>query len=49
MASRSRRKEFRHLPDFLYYDSSKKQYRLTLTNGIRKCIGADKASDNHHC
>ncbi|UDN37407.1 tyrosine-type recombinase/integrase [Proteus sp. NMG38-2] len=31
------------MPDFLYYDSSKKQYRLTLTNDIRKCIGADKA------
>lgn len=43
MASRPRRKEFRHLPDFLYFDKSVKQYRLTLTNGLRKCIGADKA------
>lgn len=42
MASRPRKKEFRHLPDFLYYDSSKKQYRLTLVNGVRKNIGADK-------
>ncbi|EMK3754762.1 recombinase [Providencia rettgeri] len=43
MASRPRKKEFRHLPDFLYYDSSIKQYRLTLVNGARKCIGSDKA------
>lgn len=42
MASRPRKKEFRHLPNFLYYDSSKKQYRLTLVNGVRKNIGADK-------
>lgn len=43
MASRPRKKEFMHLPDFLYYDSSIKQYRLTLVNGVRKCIGSDKA------
>lgn len=43
MASRPRKREFRHLPDFLYYDLSIKQYRLTLVNGKRKCVGADKA------
>lgn len=42
MAARPRKREFRHLPDFLYYDSSKKQYRLTLVNGKRKCVGSDK-------
>lgn len=43
MPSRPRKREYRHLPDFLYYDSSKKQYRLTLVNGVRKNIGADKS------
>ncbi|RAW96111.1 MULTISPECIES: tyrosine-type recombinase/integrase [unclassified Photorhabdus] len=43
MASRPRKREFRHLPDFLYYDKSVNEYRLTLVNGKRKCVGSDKA------
>ncbi|EPJ3763095.1 tyrosine-type recombinase/integrase [Providencia stuartii] len=43
MAGRPRKREFRHLPDFLYYDKAEKQYRFTLVNGVRKSIGADKA------
>ncbi|WP_273839368.1 tyrosine-type recombinase/integrase [Providencia rettgeri] len=40
---RPRKREFRHLPDFLYYDKTDKQYRLTLVNGVRKRLGTDKA------
>ncbi|WFQ79961.1 site-specific integrase [Xenorhabdus sp. SF857] len=43
MAGRPRKREFRHLPDYLYFDNSIKEYRLTLVNGKRKVIGSDKA------
>ncbi|PHM57035.1 tyrosine-type recombinase/integrase [Xenorhabdus sp. KK7.4] len=43
MAGRPRKKEFRHLPNYLYFDKSKNEYRLTLVNGKRKFIGGDKA------
>ncbi|NHB93551.1 site-specific integrase [Photorhabdus cinerea] len=43
MASRPRKKEFRHLPDYLYFDRNKGQYRFILTNGKKKNIGSDKA------
>jgi hypothetical protein len=43
MAGRPRKREFRHLPDYLYFDNSIKEYRLTLVNGTRKVIGSDKA------
>ncbi|NHB89935.1 recombinase [Photorhabdus tasmaniensis] len=43
MASRPRKKEFRHLPDYLYFDKNKGQYRFILTNGKKKNIGSDKA------
>ncbi|MDE1494494.1 tyrosine-type recombinase/integrase [Xenorhabdus bovienii] len=43
MAGRPRKREFRHLPDYLYFDKSIKEYRLTLVNGKRKVIGNDKA------
>lgn len=43
MAGRPRKREFRHLPDYLYFDKSKDEYRLTLVNGKRKFIGGDKA------
>ncbi|KER02418.1 site-specific integrase [Photorhabdus temperata] len=42
MASRPRKKEFRHLPDYLYFDKNKGQYRFILTNGKKKNIGSDK-------
>ncbi|WP_340611090.1 site-specific integrase [Xenorhabdus bharatensis] len=44
MAARPRKREFRHLPDYLYFDGSVNAYRLTLVNGKKKVIGADKAT-----
>lgn len=41
--ARPRKREFRHLPDFLYYDKSAKCYRFILVNGVRKSVGTDKA------
>lgn len=43
MASRPRKRENRHLPDYLYYDVSHGQYRITLISGKRKHLGADRA------
>jgi hypothetical protein len=43
MAARPRRREYRHLPDQLYYDKSASTYRFTLINGKRKSLGSDRA------
>lgn len=38
MAARPRKRENRHLPDFLYYDKDAGVYRFTLINGVRKSL-----------
>lgn len=43
MAARPRKREYRNLPDFLFFDKSKNIYRLILVNGKKKNIGNDKA------
>ena len=43
MTARPRKSPYKELPDYLVYDKSKKQYRLTLVNGVRKLIGANKS------
>lgn len=43
MTPRSRKSSYKELPDYLVYDKSKKQYRFTLTNGVRKLMGANKS------
>ncbi|WP_223672916.1 tyrosine-type recombinase/integrase [Proteus terrae] len=43
MASRPRDRQYRHLPDFLYFDKDRKRYVLTLISGKRKTIGSDRA------
>ncbi|WP_294834159.1 hypothetical protein [uncultured Gilliamella sp.] len=43
MTPRPRKSPYKELPDYLVYDKSKKQYRFTLTNGVRKLMGANKS------
>lgn len=43
MNARPRKSPYKELPPYLVYDKSKKQYRLTLINGIRKLIGNNKS------
>jgi enterobacteria phage integrase len=43
MSPRPKRSPYRDLPDYLVYDKSKKQYRLTLINGSRPLIGDNKS------
>lgn len=43
MTARPRKSPYKELPDYLVYDKSKKQYRLTLVNGVRKLMGANKS------
>lgn len=43
MTPRPRKSPYKELPDYLVYDKSKKQYRFTLINGVRKLMGANKS------
>lgn len=43
MAARPRKKENRHLPDHLYFDSATGTYRFILVTGKRKSLGTDRA------
>ena len=43
MSPRPKKIPYRDLPDYLVYDKSKKQYRLTLINGSRPLIGSNKS------
>ncbi|QDL31147.1 phage integrase Arm DNA-binding domain-containing protein [Serratia liquefaciens] len=43
MAARPRRRENRHLPDLLYFDTVTGVYRFTLITGKRKSLGSDRA------
>ncbi|MGK4327948.1 recombinase [Lonsdalea quercina] len=43
MAGRPRRRENRHLPDFLYFDKTAGVYRFILITGRRKSLGCDRA------
>ncbi|CRX53854.1 integrase [Yersinia enterocolitica] len=42
MAARPRKKEYRHLPDHLYFDKDKGAYRFTLVTGKKKDVGSDR-------
>ncbi|TKI04805.1 phage integrase Arm DNA-binding domain-containing protein [Martelella alba] len=43
MAARPRRREYRQLPDYLYYDKDKQAYRFVLVTGKKKDLGKDRA------
>lgn len=43
MSPRPKKSPYRDLPDYLVYDKSKKQYRLTLINGSRPLLGSNKS------
>jgi len=43
VAARPRRRENRHLPDLLYFDTATGVYRFTLVTGKRKSLGSDRA------
>lgn len=43
MAARPRKREYRSLPDHLFFDKSKGSYRFTLINGKKKTLGSDRA------
>lgn len=42
MAARPRKREYRHLPDFLIFDKDRGVYKFTLITGKKKNIGTDK-------
>jgi hypothetical protein len=43
MAARPRKKEYRHLPDYLFFDRDRGVYKFTLITGKKKNIGKDRA------
>ena len=43
MAARPRKKEYRHLPDYLIFDKDRGVYKFTLITGKKKNIGKDRA------
>ena len=43
MAARPRKKEYRHLPDYLVFDKDRGVYKFTLITGKKKNIGKDRA------
>ncbi|MBY8029455.1 recombinase [Vibrio cincinnatiensis] len=43
MAARPRKRNNRHLPDFLYFEKDTGKYRFTLINGKKKTLGSDRA------
>ncbi|HHZ8493964.1 TPA: phage integrase Arm DNA-binding domain-containing protein [Enterobacter mori] len=42
MAARPRKKEYRHLPDYLFFDKDRGVYKFTLVTGKKKNIGKDR-------
>ncbi|WP_110915319.1 phage integrase Arm DNA-binding domain-containing protein [Enterobacter roggenkampii] len=43
MAARPRKKEYRHLPDYLFFDKDRGVYKFMLVTGKKKNIGKDRA------
>ena len=43
MAARPRKREYRHLPDHLFFDKERGVYKFQLITGKKKNIGSDKA------
>jgi len=43
MAARPRKREYRHLPDYLIFDKDRGVYKFTLITGKKKNIGKDRA------
>ena len=43
MAARPRKRDNRHLPDYLYFDVATGVYRFTLITGKRKSLGSDRS------
>ncbi|MEO3322672.1 phage integrase Arm DNA-binding domain-containing protein [Enterobacter cloacae] len=43
MAARPRKKEYRHLPDYLFFDKDRGVYKFTLVTGKKKNISKDRA------
>lgn len=43
MAARPRKREYRHLPEYLIFDKDRGVYKFTLVTGKKKNIGKDKA------
>lgn len=43
MAARPRKREYRHLPDYLVFDKDRGVYKFTLVTGKKKSIGKDRA------
>ena len=39
MAARPRKKEYRHLPDYLFFDKDRGVYKFTLITGKKKTLG----------
>jgi len=42
MAARPRKREYRHLPDFLFFDKDRGVYKFTLVTGKKKTLGKDR-------
>lgn len=42
MAARPRKKEYRHLPDYLFFDKDRGVYKFTLITGKKKTLGSDR-------
>lgn len=42
MAARPRKREYRHLPDYLVFDKDRGVYKFTLITGKKKTLGADR-------
>lgn len=41
--SKAKKKEYRHLPDYLFFDKDRGVYKFTLVTGKKKNIGKDRA------
>lgn len=49
MAARPRKREYRHLPDYLIFDKDRGVYKFTLITGKKKNIGKDRAVAHRYC
>lgn len=43
MAARPRKREYRHLPEYLIFDKDRGVYKFTLITGKKKNLGKDRA------
>lgn len=43
MAARPRKREYRHLPDYLFFDRDRGVYKFILITGEKKTLGTDRA------